>query len=151
MRAQKQVISLLILFIIGMHAVPVVNATYRKRMWPFLDWSMYKESHQPGPIQAFKKRLVGVSTTGSRTVLTTDSIGLDAFALDAHYLLAMRAGDSLAGAALLARINERRAEKFVELRLERDAYTVTDTGIVMEPQPALVFHALSAPAPVQGR
>lgn len=44
MRQSKVWISIGIILLIALHAVPVLSAGFRKRTWPILDWAMYKDS-----------------------------------------------------------------------------------------------------------
>ena len=47
----KTRISLFIVVIIALHAVPVLSYERgRQTRWPFLSWTMYAKSFPPGPI-----------------------------------------------------------------------------------------------------
>ena len=57
----KTRISLFILLIIGLHAVPVVfYQGERQTRWPFLAWAMYSQSYPAGPITVAKRPKVRV-------------------------------------------------------------------------------------------
>jgi len=146
MRQSKVWISIFILLIIGLHAVPVLSAGLRKRVWPFLDWAMYKESRAPGPIQVAKKRITGITVKGQTQVVNPQLVGSSPLALRALYLQPMWRGDSAAAQALFKRLNLGREDPFVELRLESETYTMTDTGVVKQDNPVLTYQATSSPS-----
>lgn len=139
MSQTKRLISFAIVVLIALHAVPVLHKGIRKRMWPILDWAMYKDSHLAGPIQAQKKRLVAVTSTGATHPVSKENVGVSSFVFDRVYVKPMRTGDSTAARALLARLNVERADRFVEVRVESETYRVADTGIVMTENPAIVY------------
>ncbi len=122
MRRRKVVISIVILLVIGLHVVPVLHAGLRKRMWPFLDWAMYKDAIPAGPIQATRKSIVGVTSKGQRIPVTDDTVGLSS-SIDRLYIRPMRSGDSAAARHLIGRLNRwRDGDPFVEIRLESATY-----------------------------
>jgi hypothetical protein len=141
MSQSKRIISIAILLLIALHAVPVLHSGMRKRMWPILDWAMYKDSRPAGPIQADKRRLVAVTATGSTERVGRENLGVSSFVIDRLYFRPMRSGDMTAAQALLDRLNAKRTEPFVEVRLESETYRVTDTGIVRTENPAIVYRA----------
>jgi hypothetical protein len=80
------------------------------------------------------------SATGKVQAITPKYIGQSIFYLEAVYFKPMARGDSQAPARLLARLNSRRErDPFVEIRLEETTYTVTDSGIVTEDAPPVVY------------
>ncbi|MGH7499022.1 MAG: hypothetical protein ACREL3_09255 [Gemmatimonadales bacterium] len=139
MRRPKVLISTVILLIIGLHAVPVVDAGLRKRIWPFLDWAMYKDPIAPGPIQTERRRIVGVTAQGAKEEITNDDLALSSFAMERQYLQPMKAGDSTTVRQLFTQLNKDRADPFVELRLEMAVYRATKDGVVEDDQPAVVY------------
>lgn len=147
MRPYKIWISTVILLVIGLHAVPVLHAGLRKRIWPILDWAMYKDASPPGPIETDRKRIVGITVSGRREVITKELVGLSSFALDRLYAKPMKVGDSTAARQLMARLNRQRQDPFVEVRLEVVTYTATDSGIVKHANPPLRYRADPDPAP----
>jgi hypothetical protein len=134
-------ISLFILLVIALHAVPVVSAGLRKRIWPFMEWGMYKDSRPPGPIQTVKKRIIGVTLTGQQETVTPKFLGSSRFGLHGLYERPMWRGDSSAAQNLFRRLNAGRKDPFVVLRLESETYTLTDTGVARERNPAITYHA----------
>jgi hypothetical protein len=141
MREPKTLISIAILLVILLHAVPLVYRAERKTIWPFLDWAMYKESRPAGPIRAFKKHLVGVTAQGQRESVTTELAGVSITSFNMLYVQPMWTRDSSAAQRLLERLNQEREDPFVELRLESETYTVTDSGVAREENPAIVYRA----------
>lgn len=141
MRQSKVWISIGILLVIALHAVPVLSAGLRKRVWPFLDWAMYKDSRAPGPIQVKKKRIIGVTSRGQEEAVTPYLLGSSGFALHALYEVPMLRSDSSAAQQLFKRLNLQREDPFVELRMESETYTVSDTGIVKKENPVITYRA----------
>jgi hypothetical protein len=140
MRQPKTLISILILLAIGLHAVPVLlDRGHRQILWPFLVWSMYKDSRPPGPIQGWKTRVIGVTAKGEREQVTGSVVGLSGSALRRMYIQPMVRGDSSAARQLITRLNRERRDPIVELRLDRETYTVTDTGLVRKDDPAITY------------
>lgn len=139
MRPSKTAISVLILLAIGLHAVPLLHAGERKRLWPFLVWAMYKNSRPAGPIQTNIRRLVGITRRGAAEVLTAEVIGLGPPAIDRMYIRPMLDGDSTGALRLADRLNRTRVDPFVEFHLGGDKYTVTDGGIVRQENPVLIY------------
>jgi hypothetical protein len=144
MREPKTLISIAIILVILLHAAPLLYSAERKTMWPFLDWAMYKESRPAGPIRAFKKHVVGITAQGQREPVTTELAGVSITSLNMLYVQPMWTGDSSAAQRLLQRLNRKRQDPFVELRLESETYTVTDSGVTRQENPALVYRADAA-------
>jgi hypothetical protein len=138
-------ISIFILLVIAMHAVPLVSSGMRRKGWPFLEWAMYHDSRPPGPIQATKRRITGVTLKGEKVAVTPYLLGLSIFTLQSLYAQPMMRGDSSAAQQLFGRLNLQREDPFVELRLESERYTVTDTGVVKEDNPVVTYWATSPP------
>ena len=139
MRRYKVLVSVAILLIIMLHALPVLSRGLRKRVWPFLDWAMYKDAVAAGPVRADVRQLVGVTRKGNRLELTDDTVGVSTFVLDRLYIKPMREGDSLAARQLGGLLNRVRQDSIVEIRLETETYTVTDTGIAKSQSPAIAY------------
>ena len=144
-RSSKAWVSIFILLVIMLHAVPVLSPLLKKRTWPFLDWTMYSKSRPPGPIQAEKRRIIGVTSTGRKEHVTPFLVGLSPFVLRASYEQPMWRGDSSAARQLFTRLNLQRRDPFVELRLESEMYTVTDTGLFKQKKPVATYR--SGPLP----
>jgi hypothetical protein len=136
----KTLISVLILVVIGLHLVPVLlDRGQRQITWPFLMWSMYKDSHSPGPIRGWKTRVVAVSAKGVVEPVTPRLVGLSGSTLGRLYLQPWTRGDSSAAERLIVRLNQGRQDPIVELRLSREMYTVSDTGLVRGDPPVLTY------------
>ncbi len=140
MRQPKTLISILILLAIGLHAAPVLlHQGQRQTLWPFLIWSMYKDSRPPGPIKGWKTRIIGVTARGESERVTPFLVGLSGSTIGRMYIQPMAKGDSSAARRLMTRLNRERQDPIVELRLERETYTVTDTGLVRTDDPAIIY------------
>jgi hypothetical protein len=135
----KLFISILILLVLALHAVPVLHAGLRKRMWPFMVWSMYKNSRPAGPIKAYKRRIIAITAKGQRERVTGELVGSTGFAVSRQYTGLLANGDSSAAQDLFRRLNPVRKDPFVELHLEGESYTVTDTGVVKQRIPVLIY------------
>jgi hypothetical protein len=132
-------ISILIAVTVLSHAVPVLYRPMQKRLWPILEWGMYKESRPAGPIQANKLRVIGVTRKGESQPITPYLVGSSGLALRGLYTKPMWDGDSSAAQRLANRINRGREDPFVEIRLESEKYMVSDTGVVKQENPAIVY------------
>jgi hypothetical protein len=147
MRQPKLWASVLIVLALGLHAVPAIQRPGTKMVtWPFLVWGMYKESRGPGPITADKRRIIAISASGQREELEADVTGLSGPALGRDFVFPMMNGDSAAARRLFHRINAGRGVPFVELRVEVERYTITDTGLVRKDNPIMVYRLDSADA-----
>jgi hypothetical protein len=144
MREPKTLISIAIILVILLHVAPLVYRAERKTMWPFLDWAMYKDSRAPGPIRAYKKHIMGITAQGQRESVTTDLTGVSITSFNLLYLQPMWTKDSSAARRLFSRLNQQRDDPFIELRLESETYTVTDSGVVKEDNPVITYRADSS-------
>jgi hypothetical protein len=144
MREPKTIISIAIILVILLHAAPLLYRAERKTMWPFLDWAMYKDSRPAGPIRAYKKHITGITARGQRESVTTDLTGVSITSFNMLYLQPMWTRDSSAARQLFDRLNREREDPFVELRLESETYTVTDSGVVREDNPVITYRADAA-------
>ena len=139
MRRYKVLVSIAILLIILLHALPVLHRGLRKRVWPFLDWAMYKDAVAAGPVRADVRQLVGVTRKGNRLERTDDTVGVSTFVLDRLYIKPIIGGDSSAARQLAGLLNRVRQDSIVEIRLETETYTVTDTGLAKSRPPAIAY------------
>ena len=139
MRRYKVLVSIAILLVIVLHVLPVVSKGLRKRVWPFLDWAMYKDAVPAGPVHADIRQLVGVTRKGGRIDVEDDTVGVSSFVMDRLYIKPMLQGDSSAARELAGLLNRRRGDSIVEVRLETKTYTVTDSGIVKSESPAIAY------------
>jgi hypothetical protein len=138
----KTRISLLILLVIGLHAVPVLSYQgERQTRWPFLAWAMYSRSYPPGPITVAKRRLVATFASGKEAEVTGPLVGLPTPAFRGIYIAPLWQGDSTPAYELIRRLNRGRSDPVVRLRLEELRQTLVDTGVVKEMAPALIFQA----------
>jgi hypothetical protein len=135
----KLAVSLAILLVIALHAVPVLNPGQSRRLWPFLMWAMYKNSRPPGAIFANKRTMTGTTASGDTMAVTAELVGLGPPAMIRMYLRPMLAGDLGAARRFLRRINREREDPVVELRLAGQVYTVTDTGIATQDLPVTTY------------
>lgn len=138
---RKTSISIAILLAIGLHFVPYLRRGQRERniFWPFMSWTMYRDSRPAGPIQAKKRRIMGVLRSGGTEEVTAKLVGLGPPAVSKLYIRPMRAGDSSAVRKLLDRLNRGRADPFVAISIEDETYTVTDSGLVKQKSPVLTY------------
>lgn len=142
MTRSKRLVSLFIVLAIGLHAVPVVfYQGQRQTRWPFLAWAMYAKSLPPGPIETRQRRLIGVTAGGEEEAVTSPLVGVSKSTFGRYYVQPMGRGDSARARELIERLNRRRDVPIVELRLEGETYSVSDTGIVKETHPTVSFPA----------
>ncbi len=141
MPERRTLISILILLVIGLHAAPVLYRSERGTLWPFMQWSMYKNSRRAGPIEASQRRIIAITAKGQRETVTPHLLGLSITVLDQRYLRPMGTGDLSPAPRLIERLNRNREDPVVELRLEGETYTVTDTGIARRANPVVTYRA----------
>lgn len=139
MPRRKILISLVIFLVIGLHAVPVLYRSERGTLWPFMQWAMYKNSRKPGPIDARQRRIIAVTAKGHGDTVTPHLLGLSITVLKQRYLIPIATGDLSPAPELIARLNRHRNDPVVELRVEGETYTITDTGIVRADDPVVTF------------
>jgi hypothetical protein len=139
MRRYKVLVSIAILLIILLHALPVLHRGLRKRVWPFLDWAMYKDAVAAGPVRADIRQLVGVTRAGGRIDVDDDTVGVSSFVMDRLYIKPMLQGDSSAARQLAGLLNRERRDSIIEIRLETETYTATDSGIVKSESPDIAY------------
>lgn len=143
MRHRKTLISAAILLAIALHAVPAVYSAERSTLWPFMTWTMYYKSKAPGPIETIKKRVLAVTANGQQEEVDMHLVGLGPAVLAARYFRPMWAGDSAAARELIRRLNPGRTDPVVELRMESETYTVTDSGVARHANPVIIYPAES--------
>jgi hypothetical protein len=137
---RKTLISVFILVVIGLHAVPVLLDRGREQItWPFLVWSMYKKARPPGPIKGWKTHVAAITASGDSHRVNPELVGLSGSATAELYLQPWMKGDSSAPRRLLLRLNRDRQTPFVQLRLARETYLVSDTGLVRDDPPVLTY------------
>jgi hypothetical protein len=135
-------ISLFILLIIGLHAVPVLSYQgERQTRWPFLAWTMYARSFPRGPMVVVTGRLLATSASGKEEEITPQLVGLPTPGYRQTYLAPLLRGDSTPVDGLIQRLNRERHDPVVQLRLEGERLILADTGVVREALPALTFRA----------
>jgi hypothetical protein len=139
MPRRKTLVSMVILLVIGLQAVPVLYRSERGTLWPFMQWAMYKNSRKPGPIDTHLRRILAITATGRSDTVTPRLLGLSITVLKQRYLAPIAKGDLSSAPELIDRLNRHRDDPVVELRLEGETYTVTDTGIVRTDDPVVTY------------
>ena len=142
MRQPRTVISIFILLVLGLQVLPAFLPRGQwQRTWPFLVWAMYKDSRPPGPIQGLKTQVIVMTQNGKRELVTPNLVGLSGSTLGRMFVQPLRRGDLSAAQRLIDRLNRTREDPFVELRLESETYTVTDSGIVRKDNPVIRYRS----------
>lgn len=141
----KTRISLLILLVIGLHALPVLSYQgERQTRWPFLAWAMYARSYPPGPVAVATRRLIATFASGKEEKVTAGVVGLPGPAFQETYIAPLWKGDSTPAYELIRLLNRERKDPVVRLRLEGERQTLVDTGVVKEVLPVLTYQAHSS-------
>jgi hypothetical protein len=135
----KTLISIVILLVIGLHAVPVLYRSERGTLWPFMQWAMYKNSREAGPIDTRQRRIIAITAQGQSDTVTPRLLGLSITVLKQRYFVPIANGDLSPAPELMERLNRHRDDPVVELRLEGETHTLTDTGIVMTDDPVVTY------------
>ena len=141
MPRRKTLVSIVILLVIGLQAVPVLYRSERGTLWPFMQWAMYKNSRKPGPIDTHLRRILAITAAGRSDTVTPRLLGLSITVLKQRYLAPIAKGDLSSAPELIDRLNRHRDDPVVELRLEGETYTVTDTGIVRTDDPVVTYRS----------
>jgi hypothetical protein len=141
MPRRKTLVSIVILLVIGLHALPVLYRSERGTLWPFMQWAMYKNSRKAGPIDTHLRRILAITATGRSDTVTPRLLGLSITVLKQRYLAPIAKGDLSHAPELIDRLNRHRDDPVVELRLEGETYTVTDTGIVRTDDPVVTYRS----------
>jgi hypothetical protein len=141
MRQSKPFISVLILVIIGLHALPVLQKLQDKRQtfWPVLAWGMYKKSRNPGPIRIVVKHITGLTSTSAKERIDAELVGVSSYAFQRLYMEPLWMGNLSAARSLADRLNSGRQDPIVGFRLESETLILTSTGVVTEYNPAIIY------------
>jgi hypothetical protein len=75
---------------------------------------------------------MGKTSKGETDQLTASLVGMSSLGLGKGYIQPLWIGDSLAARRLLGRVNRDRQDPFVEVWVEGERYTLSDSGIVKE-------------------
>jgi hypothetical protein len=146
MRQPKTWISVAIITVIALHALPVVSYQgYRQTRWPILAWAMYAKSYPPGPVQTDRRRLVAVTAGGERIPITAPLAGVPVPAMGKAFIRPLMQGDSATAQQLFRRLNRTRTDPVTEIRVEVELFAVTDTGVVTRKLPPVTYHAAPEP------
>ena len=138
----KTRISLLILLVIGLHALPVLSYQgERQTRWPFLAWAMYARAYPPGPVVVVMPRLIATSVSGKEREITAQEVGLPGPAYNKTYLGPLAKGDSTSAFELIHRLNRTGDDPVVQVRVEGDRVILADTGVVKEALPLVTYRA----------
>jgi hypothetical protein len=126
--SNKTRISLLILLILGLHAVPVLSYQGER-------------SFPPGPIEVATRRIVATYASGNEEEVTQRLVGLPTPAFKKTYIVPLWKGDSAPAYELIERLNRGRSDPVVQLRLEGQRQALVDTGVVREALPVVTYRA----------
>ena len=144
MHQSKLWVSLLILLVIGLHALPVLSYQgVGQTRWPFLVWAMYAKSFPPGPVQTRKRGLIGETASGKEEAVTPELTGLSKATFRNFYINPLFEGDSAKAHELIRRLNRNRQDPFVRVWTDGVEYTVGDGGLRTE---KFAVNSYAAPA-----
>jgi hypothetical protein len=139
----KLCISLLIMFIIGLHILPLVQKLPGGRpqtFWPIMAWGMYRHAHSSKqPIRTAITRTIGITLSGKAVAIGPEQIGLSMFAFNRIYRYPMQQGNAAIAQQLAERLNLQRDDPLVAFHLEGESYTLTASGVVKEALPVRVY------------
>jgi hypothetical protein len=142
MREPKIWISVAIITVIALHALPIVSYQGpRQTRWPILTWAMYAKSYPPGPVETVSRRLVGMTAGGKRIVVTYALVGVPYPAMGRVFIRPLLQGDSATAKEIFRRLNRTGSDPVVELRVEEDHFVVTDGGLVTTEVTPVRYHA----------
>lgn len=136
---RKALASVIIVLVIGLHAVPVVYPPGRGTLWPFMVYAMYKHSRPSGPVEVNQRYLVGVTASGTADSVTPERLGVSITVLDQRFHRPLMGGDTSVVPALFERLNRGRTDPYVEVRLLSQTYTLTESGLTRLDNPVRTF------------
>jgi hypothetical protein len=128
-RPRRRRISVFILAILGLQAVPVAREFIgaRETLWPFLSWGMFRHASYP-PVEATRQRILATTADGTRRVWPEDS-GFDPFAFRRYYQIPIAEGDSAAARDLARRLTGRWRVAVREIVVEESVFTLGEDGL----------------------
>lgn len=146
LRDPKTWISIAILTVIALHALPVVSYQgYRQTRWPILAWAMYAKSYPAGPVQTDRRRLVAVTASGERIPISAAMAGVPLPAMGKAFIRPLLQGDSATAQVLFGRLNRDRTDPVTEIQVDVELFAVSDTGLVTRKLPPVTYRAAPAP------
>ncbi len=146
LRQPKTWISIAILTVIALHALPVVSYQgYRQTRWPILAWAMYAKSYPAGPVQTDRRRLVAVTAAGERIPISPAMAGVPLPAMGKAFIRPLLKGDSATAQVLFGRLNRNRTDPVTEIQVDVELFAVSDTGLVTRKLSPVTYHAAPAP------
>lgn len=102
------------------------------KIWPFMAYCMYTKSSGPESVRTEKSRVIGLTLSGKEIEVDEELIGLNFFAYNGLYLRHMQRGREWAARQLAERLNSRRQDPIVSLRVETVEYRIVDQGLTTE-------------------
>ena len=142
MQGPKLFISITIVLIIGLHTLPVLQELRgnRQTFWPIMAWGMYRKSYDTSrSIKTSIRRIIGITIQNNIVQVSAFDAGLGHFGFHRLYVNPMLAGDTFAARRLAALVNRERNDFIVELRLQAETYTITETGISKEASSIMTY------------
>ncbi len=157
-------ISLFILIVIGLHALPLVQELTGRRqtLWPIMAWGMYRKAH-PSHEKIMVKKLHITAKTANGDVLDVASIHHPPFfnllkknyhkdgnrILLGHYgykrlfVKPMLKGDKQAARKLAALLNQDRQDPVTHIQIQSDLYEMGASGIKKVDSPVMTYDVSS--------
>jgi hypothetical protein len=137
----KLFVSLLIMLVVGLHALPLLQRLQGKEQtwWPIMAWGMYSPSIPKGPISSEIRRTTGLTISGKQLPVGPEQSGLDVFTFGPIYVRSTWPESASAAQQLAERLNVKRDDPFVEFHLEVETYTITPSGIVKDTLPVALY------------
>src|SRR5262245_24627089 len=93
----KLCISLLIVFVIGLHILPLVQKLpggKPQTFWPIMAWGMYRYAHNSQGIRTAIRRTIAITLSGKEVAIGPEQVGLSKFAFDRIYHTPMWQGNA---------------------------------------------------------
>jgi hypothetical protein len=143
----KTRISLFLLLVLGLHALPVLSYQgARQTRWPILTWAMYARSYPAGPIEIVTRELIMVPRSGPSRAISQYDVGLTWPAFNNNYLAPLSRGDSAAARWLIDRLNTTGPDSVAELRLQTIRHRLVEPGVATDTLPPQVYPATPSAA-----
>ena len=124
----RLLISLFILFILGLE---VSTFFHDKRIWPFMDYSMYSTSHEP-PIRTELMSLFATDSSGHEIEVTHTLLGVDWFELQSPHIQRVYEGNRNFAEDMADHLQRLLGVRFVRLRAELQTWQLIEGRIRVE-------------------
>jgi len=125
---KKAVATVILLACLAAQASTVVTGT---KVWPFMAYCMYADSW-PAPPTSRRRSVVAVFDDGSIQTIDPNSVGLNSFIWDRHYIRPLTKGEPGAMQIVADRIEKFNDHKVVRIEMHTEVHQIIDGEHLMK-------------------